>query len=182
MVASSPSPLAVQHADRHDRRAVGQSGEADRVVGGLRDDPGDEGPVAVAVQRVLVVGHEVERRDEVGPAEVGRAVELPPVAKGDSRVQHGHDDALTAGAAVPEQVGPGFGRVDAGAREHVPLHLLPAVGAVGAAAVVGVELAGQLGLRGLGGAPRDEPPARCGDVVGHRIGHAALPSQPRDGR
>ncbi len=56
----------VEHPDRHDRGAVGQAGEAEPVVGRLRDDPGHERAVAVAVQRVAVAGDEVVRARRSG--------------------------------------------------------------------------------------------------------------------
>ena len=73
IVTASPQPFCVEHADRHDRRAVRQPGQPEAVVGRLGDRAGDERPVALAIERVAVVRDEVVRVDEARAGEVGRS-------------------------------------------------------------------------------------------------------------
>ena len=136
MVALSPSPSRVEHADRHDLRAVGEAGDAAAVVGALADRAGDVRAVAVLVVGEAVVVDEVVAAHEVAAREVGRAAEAPAVGVRDAGVEHRHGHAAPAGAADVDQVLPGVGRVDAGAGEEVPLQRLPAAGLAGARRVV----------------------------------------------
>ena len=107
----------VEHADGHDRRAVGQAGQPDAVVRRLGDRAGDVRAVAVLV----VAGSaswldEVVALDEARLAEVGRLAEAAAVGVGDAAVEHGDGDAAAAGRAGVDRVLPGDGGVDAVAR------------------------------------------------------------------
>ena len=101
--------VGVEHPHGHDRRAVGEAGQPEPVVGRLGDGPGHERAVALAVERERVVG----RRSRSGStnlvlAKSGRLAELVPVAVGDAGVEDRHDDAAAAGAVVGPQVRPGL--------------------------------------------------------------------------
>ena len=136
-------PEPVEHAHRHDPRAVGQAGHAHVVVGALADRARDVRPVAVLVVGPGVAVDEVVARHEVARAEVRRAAAghraprvglggaraAPAVAVGDARVEHRDRHARAARAPDVDHPLPGVRRVDAVLGQEVPLDLLPAPGA-----------------------------------------------------
>ena len=137
MSGTSPGAGGVEHAHRHDARAVGEARDPDAVVRRLGDGRRHVRPVPVVVLGVGVVVDEVVALDEARPEQVGRAAEAPAVGVGDARVEHRDDRPAAAGPADVDEVLPRPRRVDADAREEVPLDLLPAAGRVEPARVVG---------------------------------------------
>ena len=115
----------------------------------------------------LSLVHEVVARHEVAAREVGRPAEAPAVRVGDAGVEHRDGGAAAARMPEVEQVLPGVGRVDARGGEEVPLQVLPAAVAAGAARVARDE-GGQVraGVR-RGGRDLGAPPQ-----LAHRVGHA----------
>ena len=157
----------VEDAHGHDLRAVGEPGDAAVVVRALADRAGHVGAVAVLVVREPVLVHEVVARHEVAAREVGRPAEAPAVRVGDAGVEHRDGGAAAARMPEVEQVLPGVGRVDARGGEEVPLQVLPAAVAAGAARIARDE-GGQVraGVR-RGGRDLGAPPQ-----LAHRVGHA----------
>ena len=133
--------VAVEDADGHDPRAVGEPGEAEAVVGLLGDRGRDVRSVPVLVERVRVVVDEVPAGHELGGGEIGRPPERLPVRVRNARVEHGDRHSRTAGRARGDQVRPGARRIDAVAAGKVPLQRLPVSGLTGGGVV------GQEGLR-----------------------------------
>ena len=141
-VAGATGP---KNPQRHDRRAVGEAGQREAVVGCLCDLAGDERAMTFAIDREPVVGHEVIGVYEARALEVGRRDVVAPAPVGDSGVEQCHHHPAPPGAAIASQVRPGSRCIYARSREEVPLHLLPAPALMGQAGVIGNPRAGDGG-------------------------------------
>ena len=93
IVTESPLPSASSTRTGMIVGAVRQAGQPDPVVRRLGDHPGHERAVALAIERVRVVRHEVVGGDELGAGKVGRLPETLPVAIRDPGVEHRHRHA-----------------------------------------------------------------------------------------
>ena len=113
-----------QHLDRHDLGAEGDAGDADAVVGRLRDGAGDVRAVAVIVAGVGAVVDEVPAGDDLGLRQIRHL--------GDAGVDDGDDHALALRGL------PGLLGVDL---LQVPLQLV--LGIVGEVFVVGANVVGR---------------------------------------
>src|SRR5215211_6592791 len=91
--------VAVQDADRHQVDAVRDSGEAEAVVGRLRDRARDVSAMTLGIERDVVAVDEVPGMDEpLRDWEIGIAPVLVAVlAVGEAGVEDGDGDALRAG-------------------------------------------------------------------------------------
>src|SRR5262249_36905308 len=91
------------------------AGDADAVVGRLRDRAGDVGAVAVIVVGMLGIVHEVIALGEPGLGQIRNLVEALPVLVGDAGVDDRDHDAVAVGDL------PGVGHADL---DEVPLVLV----------------------------------------------------------
>ena len=179
-----PADAVLVEDPRDDQlRAVGQPGDEPPVVGALADRRGHVRPVAVLIERDLVVLDEVATLSELAPFEVGASLEaLAPAAERDTGVDHGYLRSLGAGPARSDQVPPRPGSVDSAER------LRPAVGVIAALVSARQEVPLELlpaGRRALALARVVRNPRRArspGDVVGHRPPHVGVSLECARGR
>ena len=153
--------VGVEHAHRHDLRAVGQPGQPEPVVGRLGDHPRDERPMALAIERERVVRDKVVGVDEVGAGEVGRLAEA-------SQFRYATPVSSTA-MTTPRPPG----RWSANMCPHASGASMPAPGRKFHWSSCHP---GRDGCAGIVG----DPAGGVGDVVGDRVGDATLAAQPRD--
>ena len=160
--------VAVEHLDRHDRRAVGEAGQRDPVVRALGDRRRHVRAVAVDVLGVRIVVDEVPARDEARVVQVGRVATARSVRIRGTGVEDRDHDAAAARAPSGDQIRPRGRRVDAERAGEVPLHLGPAAGRRSATGIVGDEV-GDMGAHVRDGVldvgPLAQPVQRLADVL-----------------
>jgi hypothetical protein len=111
----------VEHAKRHDLRAVGDARGADPVVRGLGDRARHVCAMTELVVRMAITVDEVPPLHERACVQVGCPAKALVPLVGDSAVEHGDHGACSAGGAAGRRELPGLGHVDAEEVGQVPL-------------------------------------------------------------